>query len=206
MVGLVIASYLVGSVSFAVVVSKAMSLPSPYSYGSENPGATNVLRTGNKIAALFTLSGDMVKGFLAVEFLPLGLIPSTILSAHTPVAIGLALLGVLLGHVFPVFHGFKGGKGVATAAGGLLAVNVLVGFSILLIWLAVSLVSRYSSLAAIFASFAAPFVVFWFTQQLELTYLVSVVGVVLLLRHKKNIINLLNGAESKIGKKNTTIS
>ena len=206
MAGLVFASYLAGSVSFAVVVSKGMSLPSPYSYGSENPGATNVLRTGNKLAALCTLLGDMAKGFLAVEFLPLCLIPSTVLLGYEPVVTGLALIGVFLGHVFPVFHRFKGGKGVATAAGGLLAVNVLVGFSILSIWLVVSLVFRYSSIAAIVASLAAPFAVFWFTQQLNLTYLVLAVSVILLLRHKANIANLLNGTESKIGKKKTSNS
>jgi glycerol-3-phosphate acyltransferase PlsY len=201
MLGLVFASYLAGSISFAVIVSKAMSLPSPYSYGSENPGATNVLRTGNKLAAFFTLLGDMAKGFLAVNFLPLYILPDTVLSAHAPVATGLALIGVLLGHVFPIFHAFRGGKGVATAAGGLLALDVTIGFSVLLTWLIVSLVFRYSSLAAICSSLVTPFIVFWLTQQLELTYLVSVASAILLLRHKGNIVNLLNGTESKIGKK-----
>jgi glycerol-3-phosphate acyltransferase PlsY len=201
MLGLVFASYLAGSISFAVIVSKAMSLPSPYSYGSENPGATNVLRTGNKLAAFFTLLGDMAKGFLAVNFLPLYILPDTVLSAHAPVATGLALIGVLLGHVFPIFHAFRGGKGVATAAGGLLALDVTIGFSVLATWLIVSLVFRYSSLAAICSSLVTPFIVFWLTQQLELTYLVSVASAILLLRHKGNIVNLLNGTESKIGKK-----
>jgi glycerol-3-phosphate acyltransferase PlsY len=180
-----------------------MLLPSPYSYGSENPGATNVLRTGNKLAAFFTLLGDVAKGFLAVKFLPLCILPDTVLSVHAPMATGLALIGVLLGHVFPIFHAFKGGKGVATAAGGLLALDLAIGFSVLAIWLTVSLVSRYSSLAAICASLVAPFIVFWFTQQLELTFMVSVASAILLLRHKGNIVNLLNGSESKIGKKST---
>jgi glycerol-3-phosphate acyltransferase PlsY len=203
MLGLVFTSYLAGSISFAVIVSKVMLLPSPYSYGSENPGATNVLRTGNKLAAFFTLLGDVAKGFLAVKFLPLCILPDTVLSVHAPMATGLALIGVLLGHVFPIFHAFKGGKGVATAAGGLLALDLAIGFSVLATWLTVSLVSRYSSLAAICASLVAPFIVFWFTQQLELTFMVSVASAILLLRHKGNIVNLLNGSESKIGKKST---
>ena len=203
MFGLVFTSYLLGSISFAVIVSKVMLLPSPYSYGSENPGATNVLRTGNKLAAFFTLLGDVAKGFLAVKFLPLCILPDTVLSVHAPMATGLALIGVLLGHVFPIFHAFKGGKGVATAAGGLLALDLAIGFSVLATWLTVSLVSRYSSLAAICASLVAPFIVFWFTQQLELTFMVSVASAILLLRHKGNIVNLLNGSESKIGKKST---
>jgi glycerol-3-phosphate acyltransferase PlsY len=203
MLGLVFTSYLAGSISFAVIVSKVMLLPSPYSYGSENPGATNVLRTGNKLAAFFTLLGDVAKGFLAVKFLPLCILPDTVLSVHAPMATGLALIGVLLGHVFPIFHAFKGGKGVATAAGGLLALDVAIGFSVLATWLIVSLVFRYSSLAAICASLVAPFIVFWFTQQLELTFMVSVASAILLLRHKGNIVNLLNGSESKIGKKST---
>ena len=201
MLGLVFANYLAGSISFAVIVSKVMLLPSPYSYGSENPGATNVLRTGNKLAAFFTLLGDMAKGFLAVNFLPIYILPDMVLSAHAPVATGLALIGVLLGHVFPIFHAFRGGKGVATAAGGLLALDVTIGFSVLSTWLIVSLVFRYSSLAAICSSLVTPFIVFWLTQQLELTYLVSVASAILLLRHKGNIVNLLNGTESKIGKK-----
>lgn len=203
MLGLVFTSYLAGSISFAVIVSKVMLLPSPYSYGSENPGATNVLRTGNKLAAFFTLLGDVAKGFLAVKFLPLCILPDTVLSVHAPMATGLALIGVLLGHVFPIFHAFKGGKGVATAAGGLLALDLAIGFSVLATWLTVSLVFRYSSLAAICASLVAPFIVFWFTQQLELTFMVSVASAILLLRHKGNIVNLLNGSESKIGKKST---
>ena len=201
MFGLLFASYLAGSISFAVIVSKVMLLPSPYSYGSENPGATNVLRTGNKLAAFFTLLGDMAKGFLAVNFLPLSILPDMVLSTHAPVATGLALIGVLLGHVFPIFHAFRGGKGVATAAGGLLALDVTIGISVLSTWLIVSLVFRYSSLAAICSSLVTPFIVFWLTQQLELTYLVSVASAILLLRHKGNIVNLLNGTESKIGKK-----
>jgi acyl-phosphate glycerol 3-phosphate acyltransferase len=108
---LVFLSYLAGSISFAVIVSKLMLLPSPYSYGSENPGATNVLRTGNKLAAFFTLLGDTAKGFLAVKFLPVCVLPDTALLVHAPVATGLALIGVLLGHVFPIFHFFKGGEG-----------------------------------------------------------------------------------------------
>ncbi|HBZ19332.1 MAG TPA: acyl-phosphate glycerol 3-phosphate acyltransferase [Betaproteobacteria bacterium] len=199
-IGLIAVSYLVGSVSFAVIVSRVMSLPSPYSYGSENPGATNVLRTGNKLAALLTLLGDGAKGFFAVRCLPGWILPEAFWSGYEW-AVGLALIGVLLGHVFPVFHAFKGGKGVATAAGGLLALDFHVGFSVLLIWLIVSVVSRYSSLAALCATLMAPFIVFWHLDNLELAALTVVVSVILTLRHKKNIVNLLNGVESKIGKK-----
>ncbi|MDA0237983.1 MAG: glycerol-3-phosphate 1-O-acyltransferase PlsY [Proteobacteria bacterium] len=200
LIGLILASYLTGSVSFAVVVSKLMSLPSPYSYGSENPGATNVLRTGNKVAALLTLLGDGTKGFFAVLYLPLWIISDTVWSGHEW-AVGFALIGVLFGHIFPLFHAFKGGKGVATAAGGLLALDLQIGCAVFLIWLIVSVMFRYSSLAAICATFMAPVIIFWHLDNLELTALTSVVSVILILRHKKNIVNLLHGTESKIGKK-----
>lgn len=199
-IGLIAVSYLAGSVSFAVVVSRVMVLPSPYTYGSENPGATNVLRTGNKLAALLTLLGDAAKGFFAVRCLPEWILTEALWSGYEW-AVGFALIGVLLGHVFPLFHAFKGGKGVATAAGGLLALDFHVGFSVLLIWLIVSVVSRYSSLAALCATLMSPLIVFWHLDSLELAGLTLVVSVILTLRHKKNIVNLLNGVESKIGKK-----
>src|SRR5438067_4233258 len=145
-------AYLVGSVSFAVVVSKAFRLPDPRSYGSGNPGATNVLRTGNKAAAALTLAGDGVKGWLAVY-----------LAHRVGIAIGDAslatagaALAVFVGHLFPVFHGFQGGKGVATAGGILLGLDWRVGAVVLAFWLAVALITRISSLAAIAAAIAAP--------------------------------------------------
>lgn len=200
LIGLFVASYLTGSVSFAVVVSRVMSLPSPYSYGSENPGATNVLRTGNKLASFLTLFGDGGKGFCAVLCLPVWILPATVWSGNEW-AVGLALIGVLLGHVSPLFHAFKGGKGVATAAGGLLALDLRVGFAVFLVWLIVSVVFRYSSLAAISATIMAPVIVFWHLGSIELTGFTITMSLILILRHKQNIINLLNGAESKIGKK-----
>ena len=141
---IVVAAYLIGSVSFAVVVSKVFGLPDPHTYGSKNPGATNVLRTGNKLAAVLTLVGDGVKGWLAVY-----------LGNRIGVAIGDAslatagsALAVFLGHLFPVFHRFRGGKGVATAAGILLALDWRLGVAVLIVWLVVALLTRISSLSA----------------------------------------------------------
>ena len=150
-----LAAYLIGSVSFGVVVSKLMGLADPHTYGSGNPGATNVLRTGNKKAALFTLLGDVGKGVLAV-LLARWLAPSLGLSDMIIMLVGLA---AFIGHLYPVFHGFKGGKGVATAGGVLLALNPLHGLAVLATWLAVAFLTRYSSLAAITAAFMAP--IYW---------------------------------------------
>ena len=147
-----LAAYLIGSVSFGVVVSKLMGLADPHTYGSGNPGATNVLRTGNKKAALFTLLGDVGKGVLAV-LLARWLAPSLGLSDMIIMLVGLA---AFIGHLYPVFHGFKGGKGVATAGGVLLALNPLHGLAVLATWLAVAFLTRYSSLAAITAALMGP--------------------------------------------------
>ncbi len=199
---LIVTSYAIGSVSFAVIVSKVMLLPSPYGYGSGNPGATNVLRSGNKLAAALTLLGDALKGAVAVYFIPAWI--STISAARIDLDLmaGFALLGVLFGHIYPIFHSFKGGKGVATTFGGLVALDFRVGVSVLFVWLIVSLIFRYSSLAAIFSAVTAPLFVFLLFHDIQLTWVVILVAVILISKHHKNIINLMKGVESKIGDKN----
>jgi glycerol-3-phosphate acyltransferase PlsY len=189
----VIAAYLVGSISFALVSSKLFDLPDPRSYGSGNPGATNVLRSGKKAAAALTLFGDAAKGWLAVFV--------AIQFALTEVQIALVVLAVFLGHIFPVFLKFKGGKGVATALGVLLALNVWLGLSALVTWLFMALLFRYSSLAALTAAAGAPFFAFLLGLPQEWVLATCAMLLLLIWRHKKNIQNLLAGTESKIGSK-----
>jgi glycerol-3-phosphate acyltransferase PlsY len=187
----VVAAYLIGSISFAVLVSRAMGLADPRSYGSGNPGATNVLRTGRRGAALLTLLGDTLKGVLAVLL-------ARALGADDSV-VGLAGLAAFVGHVFPVFHGFKGGKGVATAAGVLLALDPWLGGPTLLTWILIAYFFRYSSLAALVASVFAPL---WqiFLHGFGLSALaVIVMSAILIARHRGNIIKLMQGTESRIG-------
>ena len=194
--------YLMGSVPFAVVVSRAMGLKDPRSFGSGNPGATNVLRGGNKLAAILTLVGDAAKGWLAVTLAAWaaqqGLVP--------PAAIPLAGLAAFLGHLFPLFLGFRGGKGVATALGVLLALQPWLALATAVTWLIVALVTRYSSLAAILAAIFAPFYyilgdkVAWRADALTIMVIV-VISVLLLARHRENIARLLAGKESRIGAK-----
>jgi glycerol-3-phosphate acyltransferase PlsY len=193
----ILAAYLLGSLSFAVLISRTMGLADPRSYGSGNPGATNVLRTGNKKAALMTLLFDALKGFVPVLLVVLfgarwGLDPSV------AAFVGLA---AFVGHLWPVFFRFQGGKGVATAAGALLGLNPALGGSVLLVWLLVAFATRYSSLASIAAAFCAPLVqaLVWGVD----ASLLAVAGMSLLLvwRHEGNIRKLLAGTESKIGQK-----
>ncbi|MDO4905566.1 MAG: glycerol-3-phosphate 1-O-acyltransferase PlsY [Lautropia sp.] len=192
-----LAAYLIGSVSFAVLVSRMMGLADPHSYGSGNPGATNVLRTGNRKAALYTLLGDVGKGVVAV-LLARWLAPTLGLSQLAIMGVGLA---AFLGHLYPVFHRFAGGKGVATAAGVLLALNPLHGLAVLATWLVVARVSRYSSLAALTAAAMAP--IYWglFYGIDASTLTVLIMSLLLIWRHRSNIGNLLEGKESKIGSK-----
>ncbi|WP_420998429.1 glycerol-3-phosphate 1-O-acyltransferase PlsY [Cupriavidus sp. 30B13] len=194
---LAIAAYLIGSVSFAVVVSKAMGLPDPHTYGSGNPGATNVLRSGNKKAAVLTLIGDGLKGWLAVW-----------LAQHFGPAYGigdsgvaLAAVAVFLGHLFPVFFGFAGGKGVATAAGILFAIDPLLGLGTLATWLIIAFFFRYSSLAALVSAVFAPFFCVLMSGVDVIAGAVFVISVLLVVRHRANIGNLLAGKESRIGEK-----
>ena len=198
----VLAAYLIGSLSFAVIVSRFMGLNDPRSYGSKNPGATNVLRSGNKLAAVATLLLDAIKGWL-----PMALVQwqgaAYGLGDGALAAVGLA---AFLGHLFPVFFSFKGGKGVATAAGVLFGVHWLLGLACMGTWALVAYVSRYSSLSALSCAMLAPlFYVLgdrglWYVDRSVLLMLV-VMGALLIYRHKENISKLLQGKESKLGAK-----
>jgi len=188
-------AYLVGSISFAVIVSKLFGLPDPYSYGSGNPGATNVLRTGNKAAALLTLVGDGVKGFAAVLIAyRLG-----VSWGDASLATAGAALAVFLGHLFPIFHRFKGGKGVSTAAGIVFGLSWQLGLALLVVWLAVALAFRISSLAAIVTAIAMPPLGFYFLGNWPEAWVLIPIALLLLWRHRANIRKLLAGTENKIG-------
>ncbi len=189
----VVCAYLLGSVSFAVLMSRAFRLPDPRTYGSHNPGATNVLRSGKKAAAALTLLGDAAKGGLAV-WLAQYFIPGD----YTLVAA--VALAVFLGHLFPIFLRFKGGKGVATALGVLLALNVWLGLAVLATWLLVVLVFRWSSLAALLAAVGAPIYAILLTMPREYVLVSAVISLLLIWRHKSNIQNLLTGKEARLGK------
>jgi glycerol-3-phosphate acyltransferase PlsY len=194
-------AYLIGSVSFAVVVSKCMRLPDPHSYGSGNPGATNVLRTGNKLAAVLTLIGDALKGYIAVMLARLILGDASLTSTMGSWILCGVVIAVFLGHLFPIFHGFKGGKGVATACGILFGINWILGAATLSTWIIVAMFMRYSSLAALAAAIFGPiyFVFLFGLQPMGLALLV--VCLLLIWRHRSNIQNLMNGTESRIGSK-----
>jgi acyl phosphate:glycerol-3-phosphate acyltransferase len=194
---IIIAAYLLGSISFAVITSKLFGLADPRTYGSGNPGATNVLRSGKKAAAALTLIGDAAKGWLAV-FLAIHFSPPDV--SYTMLAAAVAL-AVFIGHVFPVFLRFKGGKGVATALGVLLALNVWVGLGGLATWMFMALVFRYSSLAALTAAVATPVYAFLLGLPREWVLASGIMSLLLIWRHKGNIQNLLAGKESKIGSK-----
>lgn len=196
-------AYLIGSISFAVVVSKCMRLPDPYSYGSGNPGATNVLRTGNKRAAVLTLLGDALKGFVAVILARLVLGEAMVTQGAAAWIFCGVVIAVFLGHLYPLFHGFKGGKGVATACGILFGINLTLGLATLATWLIVAFFLRYSSLAALAAAVSGPiYFVFLFGFQ-PMAIALSVVCALLIWRHRSNIRNLMNGTEMRIGKKKT---
>ena len=195
---LILGAYLLGSISFAVVVSKCMALPDPYTYGSKNPGATNVLRTGNKKAALFTLLGDALKGWLAVLIarMVLGTEPSGSLEW----VLCAVIIAVFLGHLFPLFHGFRGGKGVATACGILFGINFFLGLATLSTWLIVAFFTRYSSLAAIAAALFAPLYYIFLFGFHPVVLALLIMCVLLIWRHRSNLQNLMNGSETRIGK------
>jgi len=194
-------AYLIGSISFAVVVSKCMRLPDPYSYGSGNPGATNVLRTGNKLAAVLTLMGDALKGFLAVILARILLGDESLTSTLNSWLLCCVVVTVFLGHLFPVFHDFKGGKGVATACGILFGINWILGLATLGTWIIVAMFMRYSSLAALAAAVFGPiYFIFLFGFQPMAIALVLVCSL-LIWRHRSNIHNLMNGKETRIGSK-----
>ncbi len=184
-------AYLFGSFSSAIVTCKIMGLEDPRNIGSHNPGATNVLRYGGKKAAIITLIGDMLKG----------LIPVLLVQQFTsgPLLIALVGLFALLGHVFPLYYGFKGGKGVATFYGVLLGFNWLTGLIALGIWLLVAMLVKISSLSALVSIFSASFILWHFTASIELTTAVAAMSIIVFWRHTKNITSLLKGNEDRIG-------
>ena len=190
----VVVAYLIGSVSFAVVVSWGFGLPDPHTYGSGNPGATNVLRTGRKAAAVLTLLGDAAKGAIAL-WLARRLAPDFDVGEITLAAVAFA---AFLGHLFPVYFRFKGGKGVSTAAGILLALDLRIAGVVLLVWLLVVLASRFSSLGAIVAALAAPVATIYFLGWGPFAWVVLAITALLLSRHRANIGRLMNGTESRI--------
>jgi glycerol-3-phosphate acyltransferase PlsY len=199
---LTLGAYLVGSLSFAVIVSRVMGLEDPRTYGSQNPGATNVLRSGNKQAAIATLLFDALKGYFPVLLVKL-FGPAFGLDDR---AVALVAISAFIGHLWPVFFAFKGGKGVATAAGILFGVEPLLGLATMGTWVIVAFFSRYSSLAALAASLFAPaYYLFgnqiaWQTSNAELLA-VTVMSALLLMRHKDNISRLISGEETRIGAK-----
>ena len=194
-------AYLVGSISFAVVVSKCMRLPDPHSYGSGNPGATNVLRTGNKLAAALTFIGDALKGYLAVMLVRILLEDGSLTSSLSSWLLCGVVIAVFLGHLFPMLHGFKGGKGVATACGILFGIHWILGVATLSTWMIVAIFMRYSSLAALAAAVFAPiYFVFLFGFQ-PMAIALTFICALLIWRHRSNIRNLMNGTESRIGSK-----
>ncbi|HEX5312197.1 glycerol-3-phosphate 1-O-acyltransferase PlsY [Aquabacterium sp.] len=191
--GAALIGYLIGSLSFAVIVSRLFGLADPRTYGSGNPGATNVLRSGNKGAAILTLLFDAVKGYVPVVVAQHMGLPDSVVAA--------AGLGAFLGHLWPVFFKFEGGKGVATAAGVLLGFSGALGGSVLLVWIAMAAIFRYSSLAALTASLAAP-VIHYVGWGLNVTTgAIVIMSALLIWRHEANIRKLLAGQESKLGQK-----
>lgn len=190
--------YLAGSIPFAVLVSWAMALPDPRTYGSGNIGATNVLRSGHRIAALLTLAGDAGKGWAAV-------IAARFAGASDEL-LAIVAIAAFLGHVFPVWLRFRGGKGVATAAGVLIALDWRLGLAVIVAWLTIAVVTRYSSLAAIVGALLAPPAAWFFAGTGPVLAAVAAMSVVLLLRHRANIGKLLRGEEGRIGEKKAAAS
>ena len=192
---IVVAAYLLGSVSFAVVVSKAFALPDPHEYGSGNPGATNVLRTGNKLAALLTLAGDGLKGWLAVFLAGLA---GTSLGAPDWV-VPASAIAVFLGHLYPVFHHFAGGKGVSTAAGIVYALHWTLGLALMVVWITMAVGFRFSSFAALVAAALMPLGGFYFFGNSPTAWALVVIAALLFWRHRVNIRQLVGGKEKPIG-------
>jgi glycerol-3-phosphate acyltransferase PlsY len=189
----ILAAYLMGSLSSAVIVCKIMGLPDPREQGSKNPGATNVLRIGGKKAAIITLFFDMLKGFVPV-------LAASLLDME-PLTIALVMFAAFIGHLYPIFFRFEGGKGVATFIGCLLALNWPSGCAFLLTWIVIAAIFRYSSLASLIAAFLAPFYIWYFTNENAYYITAMVMSLLLFIRHRSNIQKLVVGGESKIGKK-----
>lgn len=186
-------AYLVGSISTAIITCKIMGIEDPRNTGSNNPGATNVLRHGGKKAAVITLLGDALKGLLPV-LLIVQLQPDSLTVAFVS-------LFALLGHIFPIYYGFKGGKGVATFYGVILGLNWIIGVTVLAIWLFIAKLLKISSLSALVSIFMTPLMIWYSSHSIELTTAVSLMAVLIFWRHKKNIKSMLQGSEVKIGNK-----
>lgn len=181
-------AYLIGSVSFGILASKLFNIADPRTMGSKNPGATNVMRQGNRVAAIFTLLGDMLKAtilLLIAKFY--GVSDSLIV---------LISIAVILGHVYPIYYRFKGGKGVATALGILLGISPVLALSVFIIWIIIFFIWKFSSLAAIGATLSSPIIALWIGLSNQLVFLMCILSLIILVRHKSNIKNLLNGTES----------
>jgi glycerol-3-phosphate acyltransferase PlsY len=181
-------AYLIGSVSFGILASKLFNIADPRTMGSKNPGATNVMRQGNKVAAIFTLLGDMLKAtilLLIAKFY--GVSDSLIV---------LIAIAVMLGHVYPIYYQFKGGKGVATALGILLGISPVLALSVFIIWIIIFFIWKFSSLAAIGATLSSPIIALWIGLSNQIVFLMCILSLIILVRHKSNIKNLLNGTES----------
>ena len=191
--GLVFAAYLIGSISSAIIVCRLMGLPDPRSEGSNNPGATNVLRIGGKKAAAITLLGDMLKGVIPVA-------AGHLLDVST-LTFALAAMAAFLGHLYPVFFGFKGGKGVATALGTQFGLHWGIGLAVAGIWLFMAKVVKISSLSALVSMALAPVIIYWIWPADELIVMQIIMSIILFWRHKSNIQRLISGEESLIGKK-----
>ncbi len=189
----VLGAYLLGSISFGVIVSKAFGLPDPHSYGSGNPGATNVLRSGKKMAALLTLLGDAAKGWVAVWL--------ALRFALPPEWVCAVAAGVFLGHLYPLYYGFKGGKGVATAFGILLAFSPWLGLAVFAAWVLVFALTRYSSLSALVAAGISPLFAFYLFGNQVQSWMIAGLAALLVWRHKSNIQKLLAGEEAGFGRK-----
>ena len=189
----IVAAYLLGSISFGILISRMFGLPDPRTVGSGNPGATNVLRSGKKMAALLTLLGDAFKGWFPVWL--------ALQSGMLMWVVSWVGFAVFLGHLYPIYYRFKGGKGVATALGVLLALSVWLGLAVLVVWVVVFAIWRYSSLAAIVAALLAPVIAYFLLPYKDYLLLTLVITVLLIWRHRSNIQKLLAGTEAGFGKK-----
>ncbi len=189
----VISAYLLGSLSSAIIVCRLRGLPDPRSQGSGNPGATNVLRFGGRRLAIIVLAGDVLKGLLPTLL-------ANILSDDS-LLIGAVALASFSGHIFPLFFGFRGGKGVATAIGAIAGISWLLALALIVIWLISAKVFRISSLSALLAALAAPLLSWPLLHEPAYTLLIAIISLILLIRHKANIVRLLQGQEPRIGEK-----
>ncbi len=187
---LIAASYLIGSLSSAIILCKLAGLPDPRTEGSGNPGATNVMRIGGKKLAALTLVGDLLKGLIPVVI--------AWLLQQSPLTVSLVAIAAFLGHLFPIFFGFKGGKGVATALGAILGLNYLVALCALGVWMIIFIITKISSLSALIAAVSAPIFLYLFNASNEIVWAVIFMDILLIYRHKSNIQRLLKGEEGKL--------